>query len=108
MNVRLYVLQRFTAALMVPLIALHLATILYAISAKLTAAEILARTRGSVTMALLYGVFVMAAAIHGAIGLRAVASEWTRLTDGWLDGLMWAAGVVMVMLGLRAVIAVVL
>ena len=48
MNVRLYVWQRATAALMVPLLLVHLAVIFYATRKGLSAADILARTRGSV------------------------------------------------------------
>ncbi len=72
MNVRLYVLQRTTAVLMVPLIAVHLILIFYATSRGLSAAEILGRTRGSLAWGLFYGAFVVAAAMHGAIGVRGV------------------------------------
>ena len=44
MNVRLYVWQRATAAVMVPLIAVHLAVIFYATRNGLTAVDILGRT----------------------------------------------------------------
>ena len=76
MNLRLYILQRLTAALMVPLILGHLIVIFYATRKGLSAADILGRTRGSFWWALYYGVFVLAAALHGAIGVRSVASEW--------------------------------
>lgn len=112
MNIRLVFLQRLTAMLMVPLIIGHLAVIFYATRKGLDAASILARTKGSVGWALFYGVFVVAAAIHGAIGVRSVASEWTprafRRNPRALDFLMWAFGVALAFLGLRAVAAVVL
>ncbi len=112
MNIRLVFLQRLTAMLMVPLIIGHLAVIFYATRKGLDAASILARTKGSVGWALFYGVFVVAAAIHGAIGLRSVASEWTpralRRNPRALDFLMWAFGIGLAFLGLRAVAAVVL
>ena len=108
MNVRLYILQRATAALIAPLVLAHLAVIYYATSRGLSAAEILGRTRGSVTWAAFYGVFVLAAATHGAIGVRAVASEWAGLKGRTLDILMWGFGVLLAALGLRAVAAVVL
>ena len=52
------------------------------------------------------------AAIHGAIGIRNVLAEWgppsvTRSARA-LDGIMWALGVVLTILGLRAVYAVVI
>jgi hypothetical protein len=47
--------------------------------------------------------------VHGAIGFRAIASEWTPLKGkGALDALMWSFGIVLALLGLRAVAAVVL
>ena len=107
MTVRLYILQRATAALMVPLIAVHLVTMLYAIHGGLSAAEILGRTRASWGWALFYGVFVLAASVHGAIGVRAVAVEWTTLRGCGLDVAMWAFGATLLLLGLRAVMAVV-
>ncbi|MFM9939416.1 MAG: succinate dehydrogenase [Hyphomicrobiaceae bacterium] len=112
MNVRLYVLQRLTAALMVPLIAVHLIVIFYATRKGLSAAEILGRTRGSVLWALYYGTFVIAAAIHGAIGVRSVLREWgpraLAHSARGLDLVMWGFGLLLVLLGLRAVAAVVL
>ena len=112
MNLRLYILQRLTAALMVPLIVGHLIVIFYATRKGLSAADILGRTRGSFWWALYYGVFVLAAALHGAIGVRSVASEWAprtlRRNPRALDFLMWAFGVALALLGLRAVAAVVL
>ena len=79
MNVRLYVLQRATAAIMAPLVLAHIVVIFYATSRGLSAAEILGRTRGSIGWGALLRLFVLAAAMHGAIGVRTVASEWTPL-----------------------------
>jgi fumarate reductase subunit C len=106
--VRLYVWQRMTATLMVPLIIVHLIVIIYATNRGLSAAEILGRTRGSVVWGLYYGTFVVAAAIHGAIGVRGVAREWLGWREKALDRLMWIFGGLLLILGLRAVAAVVL
>lgn len=108
MNVRFYILQRATAALMVPLILIHIALIFYATRNGLSAAEILGRTRGSIAWGLYYGVFVTAAAVHAAIGVRSVAIEWGRITRASADLLMWVSGLLLLILGLRAVAAVVL
>ncbi len=108
MNVRLYILQRATAVLMVPLILVHVAVIFYAMRHQLTAGEILARTRGSLAWGGFYGLFVLAASVHGAIGVRSVAAEWLRLRGPVLDRLMWGCGLLLLALGLRAVYAVVL
>ncbi len=108
MNVRLYILQRATAAIMAPLVLAHLVVIFYATSRGLSAAEILGRTRGSIGWGAFYGLFVLAAATHGAIGVRVVASEWTSLRGQPLDVLMWGVGLILASLGLRAVAAVVM
>jgi fumarate reductase subunit C len=107
-TVRLYVWQRLTAVLMVPLIAVHLIVIIYATNRGLSAAEILGRTRGSVTWGLFYTLFVVAASVHGAIGVRGVAREWLGWREAALNRLMWMFGVALLLLGLRAVFAVVI
>ena len=108
MNVRLYIWQRATAAAMVPLIAVHLAVIFYATRQDLTAADILARTRGSIAWAAFYGVFVAASAIHAGIGLRNILVEWSPLRSqhAGIVGIVFAA--LLTALGLRAIAAVVL
>ena len=108
MNVRLYVWQRLTAALMLPLVLLHIAVIFYASRKGMTAADILARTRGSIVWASFYGVFVVAVAIHAAIGVRNVLAEWSPLADRGAGIFAIAFGIALLMLGLRAVAAVVL
>ncbi|HEY8566965.1 MAG TPA: succinate dehydrogenase [Beijerinckiaceae bacterium] len=108
MNLRLYLWQRGTAALMAPLLLVHLAVIFYATRQGLTAADILARTRGSFAWALFYGAFVAAAAIHASIGLRTILAEWGRLRGRALDAASVAFGALLLILGLRAVAAVVL
>lgn len=106
MGVRLYLLQRISALLMAPLVLGHLAVMIYAVRGGLDAAEILARTRGSLAWGAYYGVFVVAASIHASIGLRAVALEWFKLKGMALDLLSLGAGAGLLMLGGRAVYAV--
>jgi len=106
-TLRLYLLQRLTAALMVPLIVGHLATIIYATHHGVSAAEILGRTRGSLGWALFYGLFVLLAAVHASIGVRSVAADWTPLRGRTLTHLMFGFGAVLLLLGARAVYAVV-
>ncbi len=108
MSFRLYAWQRITAMMMVPFIALHVAVIFYATNHALTAADILARTRGSSSWAAFYGAFVVLASIHGAIGVRSVLADWTPFGDKTNDAVMWLFGVVLAVLGMRAVWAVVL
>jgi len=108
MNVRLYVWQRATAAVMVPLLLVHLAVIFYATRKGLSAADILARTRGSLSWALFYGVFVAAVAVHASIGVRTVLAEWSPLSARLRDPAVVLFGLLLAMLGFRAVAAVVL
>lgn len=108
MNVRLYIWQRLTAALMLPLILIHLVVIFYATRKGLTAADILARTRGSIAWALFYGIFVAAAAIHATIGVRNILIEWSPLSPRGTHLLAVCLGLVLLILGFRAVTAVVI
>ena len=108
MNVRLYVWQRSTAAVMVPLVLVHVAVIFYATRKGMSAADILARTRGSVAWASFYGVFVVAAAIHAAIGVRNILAEWLPLGDRRAGIFAVGFGALLLLFGLRAVAAVVL
>lgn len=107
MNVRLYVWQRLTAAVMAPLVLVHIAVIFYASRKGLSAEDILARTRGSLAWALFYGVFVAAIAVHAAIGVRTVLAEWTPLGARYVDPAAILFGLVLALLGFRAVVAVV-
>ena len=108
MNVRLYLWQRATAALMVPLVLLHIAVIFYATRNGMTAADILSRTRGSIVWASYYGLFVAAASIHASIGVRNVLTVWSPLTDRHAGLFALLFGLLLATLGTRAVFAVVL
>src|SRR5690606_5160505 len=76
-NPKLFVAQRLSAFVLALAVAVHLATILYAVRGGLTAGEILARTHGNPAFALFYAAFVIAVAVHAPIGLRNVLREWT-------------------------------
>jgi succinate dehydrogenase subunit C len=108
LNVRLYFWQRLTAALMAPMVLVHLLVIFYATQKGLTAADILARTRGSVAWGLFYSLFVAAAAVHASIGLRNVLIEWTPLRVRASEIATVVFGLLIALLGFRAVAAVVL
>lgn len=108
MSLRLYVWQRLTAAVMAPLVLVHIAVIFYASRKGLSAADILGRTRGSLMWASFYGAFVAAAALHAAIGVRNVLVEWSPLGEGRAGLCSTLFGVLLLVLGLRAVAAVVL
>ena len=108
MNVRLYVWQRATAALMAPLVLVHIAIIFYATRKGLTAADILSRTRGSLLWASVYGLFVVTVAIHGSIGVRNVLVEWSPMSERHAGIFAIILGCCLLALGLRAVAAVTL
>jgi len=105
---RLYLWQRATAALMVPLVLVHIAVIFYATRKGMTAADILSRTHGSIMWASYYGLFVAAASIHASIGVRNVLTEWSPLTDRRVGLFATVFGLLLAALGARAVFAVVL
>jgi len=102
----LYVAQRGSALVLAPLVLLHLGVILYAVAGGLSAAEILGRTRTSWIWPATYGLFVVAAAIHAAIGLRVVLREWTSWRDSSLDIATVGFGLTLLLLGFRAVQAI--
>ena len=108
MNVRLYVWQRATAAVMAPLVVVHIAVIFYATRQGFTAADILSRTHGSIAWAAYYGLFVAAVSIHAAIGVRNILTEWLPLMERRAGRYAVGFGVTLFVLGLRAVAAVVL
>lgn len=100
--------HRLSALVMAPLVIVHLATMIAAVQNGLTAAEILDRTRGSAVWAAVYLVFVVAASVHGAVGLRSVAREATNWRGPGLDMAAVAVATFLVYLGGRAVLGVIL
>ena len=82
--------------------------IFYVMDHGLTAADILGRTRGSLLWASFYGVFVIAVSIHASIGMRNIAAEWAPISDRNAGRLAALFGLLLLVLGARAVAAVVL
>jgi fumarate reductase subunit C len=87
-------------------VTVHLFTIVYAVRGGLTAAEIFARTRGSVGWLAFYTVFVLAVAVHAPIGLRPVLTEWLGWRGRSRDVAMLVFAVLLVWMGMRAVLVV--
>lgn len=110
MNVRAQVLlwgaQRVSAAILALGVIVHLVTIIYAVRSGLSADEVLGRTRGSVSWAAFYALFVAAVAVHAPIGLRNVISETTGWRGRGLDWALLALAVALALWGARAIIAV--
>lgn len=104
---RLWYWQRISAMVLALCVLIHLAIMIYAVRGGLSAAEILGRTRGSLSFGAFYSVFVLACALHVPIGLATVAEEWM----GWRGPKVAVAagffGIAIVFMGLRAVYGVV-
>ena len=88
-------------------VLVHLAGIVYAVRGGLSADEILGRTRGNWGFAIFYCAFVLAAAVHVPTGLANIAEEWVALDRRIALWLSRAFAVVLLVMGLRAVVAVV-
>ena len=102
----LWLAQRASAAVLAFCVAVHLATLVYAVRGGLSAAEILGRTRGNGAWLAFYCVFVLAVSIHAPIGLRAVLAEWTAWRGRSRDAVLLLFALALLVLGLRAALAV--
>ncbi|MDQ6619316.1 MAG: succinate dehydrogenase [Pseudomonadota bacterium] len=104
----LWLASRASAAVLALCVVVHLATMIVAVRAGLTAADILGRTRGSISWALFYGVFVLAVAVHAPLGLRTMVTELARRGGRVLDACMGLLALLLLVGGIRAVAAVIL
>ena len=102
----LWMAQRASAALLALCVVVHLATIIYAVQGGLSAAEILARTRGNAAWLGFYTVFVLAVAVHAPIGLRAILGEWLRWRGRSRDAAPLLVAVMLLWMGMHAVLSV--
>jgi fumarate reductase subunit C len=102
----LWLAQRVSAAVLAVCVAVHLATIIYAVQGGLTAAEILGRTRGNHAWLAFYSVFVIAVSVHAPIGLRAIFLEWLRWRGASRDFVLALFSAALAWMGMRAVFAV--
>ena len=103
----IFIAQRASAFVMAPLVIIHLVTMIYAIQGGLSAQEILSRTEGSALWATVYGLFVVAAAVHAPIGLRSIVREMTPWKGRTLDVAAILFGVMVIVLGVRALEALI-
>src|SRR5262245_61002288 len=101
----LFLLQRASAAVLALAVAVHLATIIYAVRGGLTAGEILGRTEGNAAYLAFYVGFVAAVSVHAPIGLRNVLREWMGWRGRVCDAALAVFALTLFVLGLRAVIA---
>lgn len=106
MTAILFAAQRLSAGVLAFAVTVHLATILYAVRAGLTAEEVLGRTRENIWFLAFYLLFILAIAIHAPIGLRNVLREWTSWRGRSLDVALAAFAIVLLLIGVRAALAV--
>jgi fumarate reductase subunit C len=99
----LFMAQRASAMVLAACVAVHLAVIITAAQAGISAAAILGRTRGAFGWMAFYGVFVAAIAVHAPIGLRAILRESTRWRGVSLDLAVVAFALLLLALGTRAI-----
>ena len=99
--------QRISAMVLAVCVLVHLAVIVYAVRGGLSAAEILGRTRGNWPFAAFYATFVVASAVHVPVGVANIAREWAGLGERAALWLGRGFAVVLLVMGLRAVVAVV-
>lgn len=102
----LWIAQRASAAVLGLCAIVHLAVIIYAVQGGLSAAEILGRTRGNLAWLAFYSIFVLAAAVHAPIGLRAIVIEWLGWRGRSRTGFLVIFAALLGWLGMRAVFAV--
>ena len=98
-----FVLQRASAAVLALCVIVHLATIIYAVRHGLASDAIVARVRANPAWPAFYAVFVIAAAIHAPLGIRAIADEWLGLRGPAVDVALGLASLVLLVGGLYAV-----
>lgn len=99
--------QRISAMVLALCVLVHLVVIVYAVRGGLSAAEILGRTRGNWGFAAFYGLFAIACAVHVPIGISNIAQEWFGTGPRAALWLGRALALVLLVMGLRAVVAVV-
>lgn len=102
----MWLAQRASAAVLALCVAVHLFTIVYAVQGGLSAAEILARTRGSVAWFAFYTLFVLAVTIHAPIGLRPVLGEWLGWRGRSRELFLLVFAAFLAWAGMRAVVGV--
>ena len=102
-EVRLWLAQRASAAVLALCVLVHLATMIYAVQGGLSAAEILGRTRGSAVWLGFYLLFVAAVAVHAPIGVRSTLREMTPWRGVSLDAAAWLFAAFLAVFGARAV-----
>jgi fumarate reductase subunit C len=104
---KLWYWQRISAMVLALCVCVHLGGMIYAVRGGLSADEILGRTHGSVGFAVFYAVFVLACAVHVPIGFARICEEWLGITGIKAVIVAKLLGLAILVMGLRAVYAVI-
>ena len=104
---KLWYAMRISSMVLAVCVLLHIATVIYAVRGGLSAAEILGRTHGNWFFGAFYVVFVVACSVHVPLGLAAIAREWLRVRERMALVFAQVVGLVILLMGLRAVYGVV-
>jgi len=105
---KLWYWQRISAMVLALCVLVHLAVMIYAVRGGLSAAEILGRTRGSLVFGAFYTIFVLACAVHVPIGFARICEEWFGMKSTGAAIVAKLLGLLILVLGLRAVYGVIL
>jgi len=105
---KLWYWQRISAMVLALCVLVHLGVMIYAVRGGLSGAEILSRTKGSVVFGVFYTVFVLACAVHVPIGFARICEEWLGMRAVAATIVAKLLGLAILVMGLRAVYAVVL
>ena len=108
MQVRLWLWQRIRAAVLAPLVLIHLGTIIYAVHAGLSAAAVIDRLHDNLWFGGFYALFVLACAVHAPIGVAKMAEEWLGWRGARVTSLAAIFALLVLVAGLRAVYGLVL
>ena len=103
---QLWLAQRMSAVVLALCVLVHLVTIIVVTRHGLSGPEILARLRAAPGWSVFYLVFVISVAVHAPIGLRAIAIEWLRWQGRSLNAGVLAVGLLLFVLGVRAIVGV--
>jgi fumarate reductase subunit C len=108
LEVKLWLAHRLTGMVLGLFVVVHLITMISVIQGGLSAGEIMERTGGNYLIGLFYGLFVIAAAVHGSIGLRTVAREVLNWSGASLNVVILGFCALLCVMGLTAVKGLVL
>lgn len=103
LEVKLWLAHRLTGMALGLFVTIHLITMIIVIQGGISAGEIMQRTSSNALIPLFYGLFVIASAIHGSIGLRTVALEVLKWKGKSLDMVIIGFFLLLCFMGMAAI-----